>query len=458
MFHKIKRKMKPNSIKSFSIYGLFGTNDVHIPFDENIKILIGENGLGKTQILDMLYYTLSMNFIRLNEYAFDKIKVEFENDIIIVNKKKLQTLLDTGNTNPFLNSIISFIGLKEVIKLRNEIAQGIISRRDFRQHYLYDKISKSKFDVDDVYDFILLNTDKIKTMFDFDKIISSVTLKRLLQNREILYFPTFRQLKEYFRWYNLEHYTTIEFEKNEIIEFGMDDVLAKFDNITKEINKLLKDGMAQLSIDLLTQIANNFQTVQQENQLVLENIDLNVLDLMLSRIDDTQFSKKDIREVVVKQDFNNPIKVYLLKKLMEIYALQKEIDNSVKIFRDICNKYLINKKVFYDESAIKIYIKSDLTDGEIKLNQLSSGEKQIISIFSKIYLSEADKRFIVLFDEPELSLSIFWQKNLLPDIVKSDKCDFMLAVTHSPFIFDNELDRYAIGLSEYFHPLNSLAV
>ncbi len=47
--------MKPNSIKSFSIYGLFGTNDVHVPFDENIKILVGENGLGKTQVLDILY-------------------------------------------------------------------------------------------------------------------------------------------------------------------------------------------------------------------------------------------------------------------------------------------------------------------------------------------------------------------------------------------------------------------
>ena len=83
---------------------------------------------------------------------------------------------------------------------------------------------------------------------------------------------------------------------------------------------------------------------------------------------------------------------------------------------------------------------------------LSSEEKQIISIFSKIYLSDRDKRFIVLFDEPELSLSMLWQKQLLPDIVNSNKCDFLLAVTHSPFIFDNELDKYAVGLSEYITP------
>ena len=105
--------------------------------------------------------------------------------------------------------------------------------------------------------------------------------------------------------------------------------------------------------------------------------------------------------------------------------------------------------MFYDESKIDIYIKSDITGQKIHLSKLSSGEKQIISMFSKIYLSSSKKRFMVLFDEPELSLSMKWQKILLPDIMNSGKCDFLLAVTHSPFIFDNELDKYAVGLNEY---------
>ena len=40
--------MAKSFIKSFSVYGLFGKDDVHIPFDETTKILIGENGIGKT--------------------------------------------------------------------------------------------------------------------------------------------------------------------------------------------------------------------------------------------------------------------------------------------------------------------------------------------------------------------------------------------------------------------------
>lgn len=165
--------------------------------------------------------------------------------------------------------------------------------------------------------------------------------------------------------------------------------------------------------------------------------------------------KEAVLDSVRKKQFNDPLSGLILQKLVELYENQKELDSAVKIFRDVCNKYLINKKVFYDESAIKIYIKSDITGDTIHLSKLSSGEKQIISIFSKIYLSDSGKRFLVLFDEPELSLSMTWQKQLLPDIVNSKKCDFLLAVTHSPFIFDNELDKYAVGLNEYVHPLKA---
>lgn len=41
--------MGNNIIKSFTINGLFGTTNLTIPFDDKVTILIGENGLGKTQ-------------------------------------------------------------------------------------------------------------------------------------------------------------------------------------------------------------------------------------------------------------------------------------------------------------------------------------------------------------------------------------------------------------------------
>ncbi len=84
----------------------------------------------------------------------------------------------------------------------------------------------------------------------------------------------------------------------------------------------------------------------------------------------------------------------------------------------------------------------------IKEQQLSSGEKQIVSLFSKLYL-ESDEKSIVIIDEPELSLSIKWQQMLLPDIMRSQNCEFLLTVTHSPFIFENEFDMDAREIRAY---------
>ena len=77
---------------------------------------------------------------------------------------------------------------------------------------------------------------------------------------------------------------------------------------------------------------------------------------------------------------------------------------------------------------------------KIKISKLSSGEKQIISTFSKIYL-EDNPKLIILFDEPELSLSIDWQESFIYDIVNSENCIFSISVTHSPFIFVNLMDK-----------------
>ena len=46
-----------------------------------------------------------------------------------------------------------------------------------------------------------------------------------------------------------------------------------------------------------------------------------------------------------------------------------------------------------------------------------------------------------------------WQKTLLPDIINSGKCQFLLATTHSPFIFDNELEEITVDLAEFIEEL-----
>lgn len=439
--------MNSNIIKSFSVHGLFGTDDVYIPFEDNIKIIIGENGLGKTQVLNLFYYTLTRNFFRLNEFNFTKLVLEFEGLVPVeITKNNIEFMTSKLYGHPLVKDIIDDMGYAQFEMLRNRYFNNKGNRRKLEMEFEYNSRYR-KFPISRLLRvFDEMESTRIKDPNDiFDA--CKVDIENGLNGSDILYFPTYRRVEEdlHILGYDEEEFVS---QEDILIQFGMDDVQKRFKQIESTIDRYLKEGFSKISSEILSQLVKGFA---ETDKSFLSNIDQNDIEIILARVG-TQLSESDkneIRNIVLHQEFKNPSLTYFLQKLVEIYEKQKELDNSVKVFRDVCNKYLVNKKVFYDESAIKIYVKSDKKDSEIALSKLSSGEKQIISMFTKIYLSANEKRFIVLFDEPELSLSMTWQKQLLPDMLNSNKCDFLLAVTHSPFIFDNELDIYAVGLNEY---------
>ena len=139
----------------------------------------------------------------------------------------------------------------------------------------------------------------------------------------------------------------------------------------------------------------------------------------------------------------------LLENLIKNYEKQNEYDEKIRNFANTCNKYLNGKKFEYNESSVEVKIINLESDTPISINNLSSGEKQIISIFAKLYL-DTEKKSILLIDEPELSLSIKWQSMLIPDIVSTNKCEKIVVVTHSPFIFDNEYERNTKSMKNVF--------
>jgi predicted ATP-dependent endonuclease of OLD family len=63
-------------------------------------------------------------------------------------------------------------------------------------------------------------------------------------------------------------------------------------------------------------------------------------------------------------------------------------------------------------------------------------------------LTQKNKVFVFI-DEPELSLSVDWQRMFLVDILDSASCDGLIATTHSPFVFENELENFVHGINEF---------
>lgn len=137
---------------------------------------------------------------------------------------------------------------------------------------------------------------------------------------------------------------------------------------------------------------------------------------------------------------------YLLLLLTSQIDIQKQ-RIYMSLFVSRCNKYLHGKHLVFDENLLSYKLINE--DGkELQLDALSSGEKQIVSIFSYLCLSSNTNVFLMI-DEPKLSLSVDWQRTILEDIKECPSCKGLFAVTHSPFVICDTLREYARGMGEF---------
>lgn len=438
-----------SKLKLFEIINLFNQFNVSLPLDEKVNIFLGENGMGKTTILNCLYYVLSGNIEKLNNIIFDSISLTFvDGEKFSIDHNDISSYVEDymyGNP-PYRRRRIQFESLFTIKELEN------ISKL-FREGANQEELKKYYFRVSDVFGmspamarrelerYIVQQFQKnMTTKADYNKVI---TFKKNVSekiNEEILYFPTYRRIEEDMS--NLGIDIEKDRVKSRLIQFGMTDVEKNIETLLQTIKSVAITGFAKMTGVLLKQYLNG-ELSDFENY----KIEQNKLVIALARIGDQieERDKQRIIELVNNSDIYNSENRYLLnliKNLIDSYERQNMYDERVKTFCSICNNYLNGKKYIYDETNVELGIYKERAKKPISIQNLSSGEKQIISVFSKLYIENIEN-CIILFDEPELSLSIKWQNMFLPDVVNSGKCSTLIAVTHSPFIFDNEFDDLA---------------
>lgn len=270
----------------------------------------------------------------------------------------------------------------------------------------------------------------------------------------VLFFPTYRRIESSVVWKNMIHKLEdrylfseeipTDIQDKELMQFGMEDVKSNIEKLTSEIKEKTMAGFSSIMGNMLGYLLNISHTAE-EYSFEDDKIRI-ILDRLGNRVSDED--KTGIKRYAASKTLDNNSLNYLIGELINLYEEQSEYDFAIKKFKDTCNKYLNEKQFVYDESAVELYITSTHNGEKLDLEFLSSGEKQIVSLFSKVFLN-IKKKLIVIFDEPEISLSLDWQEKLLPDIVDSGKCIFMMAVTHSPFIYNNPLKDNTSSLFDY---------
>jgi len=466
----------PTALTQFQIEGLHGRNrTIDIPIRENRLVLVGENGTGKSTVANLLYYTLTQQWRRIAEYRFNTIQVCASNEWVRVTHEDVEALasyrsgpLDAEFRHRYPPSLMRdvarmlaqeplFLDPDEEI-LVERVAMMTRASRSMAKRLIAD-ISASQ-------------SSKLKKQL-------AEEIKRLdsWSFGQFLYLPTYRRieqdLKSIFRGIEIEEKVR-EFRERfrkrerstfiELIEFGMEDVERTIQGRMIQIKERVRTGLSTLTGTYLSEVIKGFQA--NPDLTILRSIELSGFQSMFARIDDATLPASDkrllqekIAEIAAASDYTikaeDRVIAHFLSKLVVLYKDQQEHESDVRDFVRICNVYLTGKEFVYDDVKYEIYIRETDEKAEaekrLELKVLSSGEKQIVSLFSQMYLS-GQSEFFVVIDEPELSLSVPWQQRFLPDIIKTNRCTGLISVTHSPFIWENEFERYVGALAEFVRP------
>jgi predicted ATPase len=447
-----------------NITGLFDRSDVSIPINNNRVIIVGNNGIGKSTILNAFYYVISRQWEKLRDIQFKSIEIRAGTKTYTVEKKWLLEMespsLHMPSERYMYSSGITRMSMRD---------QRMLSEQRVGTSSLRSIAKRARMPVSEVQRlsaFLRRNEGFTKNMptelQDIERYFG-----RNLKNGRILYLPTYRRiekdLKSIFPDMDLEDIEEAlrlhggrtrdeDDEYRELVNFGMRDVRAMIREKMESLKGFALSEIRSLSTTYLQSVIRN--EVDTDNSKRVQDLDQDGIERILSIVEETLFSqpdKKKIYDVVEKMrkgkvtEGNERYVAHYISSLIEIGQKINVREESIREFVRFCDSYLFDKQFNFDNSRYSLQIEYNNKDS-VKMDHLSSGEKQIVSMFAHMILDEDKPEKYVIIDEPELSLSVVWQKKFLEDISSLKSCAFVGGVTHSPFVFDNQLEPYAVDM------------
>ncbi|MDE6417629.1 MAG: AAA family ATPase [Duncaniella sp.] len=176
---------------------------------------------------------------------------------------------------------------------------------------------------------------------------------------------------------------------------------------------------------------------------VLRRIEDKDLSIFIPSVDNLVVRDKRKKGTALSQDLDSYIydmksgpslMYYRMSMLDSSYSFQTRIRERIENFCDIVNSLFRDseKRIEIESNKFIIYSHGDT----LSINDLSSGEKQVLLILLRIFLLE-EKEAVVLIDEPENSLDISWQYRLIDLLIRLNPYAQFFITTHSPSIFSD---------------------
>jgi predicted ATPase len=494
-----ERAMRPSIVQHFSISGVFGYRTVSLDSKFAATVLIAKNGSGKTTLLGALDAFLRGQFTRLASLDFDSITCSLRgiDEPIEIKKSEIDNLLELCLESDFIARSKTWevepLALLELLESDIDRLTPIELYQNNIFHSIYMKMTTNN--INEAIIKLKVIAEKIKSRAPH-LAFAREQINELLKHYEIVYLPTYRRIEISIptpenrpgrRKQSI--LARLGVSKRGLhtgeINFGLSDISDRLTALYRDIQTQSNQGYGKVSANIINDLVTGAwdnepgpeqRPTKEELQLFFARLKGQEVEYRFSPI--SNLAVPDI-DVIYSDDV--PIESkrfldYFLGQLNLVIQKTQGIESTVEQFIKSCNKYLSDedsstthpksakprnnddKVLNFSRKDLKVSVSSCRTNRKIPLDALSSGEKQMISLFAQLYLYPKQK--IVLIDEPELSLSLGWQRKILPDILSASTCEQVIAITHSPFIFDNALEPFASSLKlkfSTFHDNNILS-
>ena len=373
-------------LKSVSIRGLNNKLDCDFDFHNDINIVTGINGSGKTTFLKMLWYAISGNIERLvSEIRFKSFHLES-------SSFSLSLIDNNGDTYPDIDWEYT----------KNEIKQN----GNFHwSEYEPDRLSLQSL---------------------------------ILESRESsLFFPTFRRIEGGYSLINPRSQKRISKAFKTFAEIQQDLRETNNVNMQEGFDKL-SNNMSFAEHKFICSISTHDlgHLLRLYHAETTEKIDKYSLALNKSLISKLENIKSGIED---SKDESLAIVSKLQREVADVGSKRDELLQPFKVLSELVTKVMHYKGVKLDDFTI-----GD-SDNAIDSRLLSSGEQQMLSFlcYNAFY-----ENSVIFIDEPELSLHPDWQRRLFPNLMKQQSSNQFVVATHSPMIYSKYSDKEIILSSE----------
>lgn len=439
-------------LSKIHIEKLFGIYNYDIELKDEISIIFGINGCGKTTILRMLKCIFKQEFKELCEIDFVSIVLFFDfNTKLIVEKKDTFEFLDQKKRKDVVikhkagryfilltlnNGKDEFVSPSlDVIKQYSLVDLGesfVINNRVWTKNYSLDDLGLSAELLNDkTFNEYYSKKINSKGIFEISKPIID-----FLQKTKVQFIPADR-LK------------IVETQKRSSSGSEETSTVARVSRCAKEISEKISTTMQNYGY--FSQ--NNdrtfpFRVIRERARLSLDTIQEELIGLELRRkqyvdigILDREEEIESVEKLIPAITEENVILLsqYVLDTKDKLNVLEK-LSRQISLFKELLEKKLVSKQIVFNKRDGFYFIQNQ-TGKVLKGTQLSSGEQQeLIMLYDMIF--NTGEETLVLIDEPELSLHIKWQIEFIPDmfeIIKTNGFKAILA-THSPEIISNRWD------------------